>query len=57
MADELERFGAHYSKGYDWSFCTKQDGLLITGQNPTSLEIFRSNYITMIFNYVQKHNL
>ena len=38
LEDELTRHGAHYSKGADWSSYTKQDGLLITGQNPASSE-------------------
>lgn len=36
LEDELTKHGAHYSKGKDWSSYTKQDGLLITGQNPAS---------------------
>jgi putative intracellular protease/amidase len=38
LADELEKHGAHYNKGDDWSSYTQQDGLLITGQNPASSE-------------------
>jgi putative intracellular protease/amidase len=38
LADELEKHGAQYSKGDDWSSYTQQDGLLITGQNPASSE-------------------
>jgi putative intracellular protease/amidase len=33
---ELTKHGAHYSKGKDWESYVKQDGLLITGQNPAS---------------------
>lgn len=36
LEDELEKQGAHYSKGGDWESYAKQDGLLITGQNPAS---------------------
>lgn len=38
LEDELTKHGAHYSKGADWASYTKQDGLLITGQNPGSSE-------------------
>lgn len=38
LEDELTKQGAHYSKGDDWASYTKQDGLLITGQNPRSSE-------------------
>lgn len=36
LEDELKKLGAHYSNGNDWTSYTKQDGLLITGQNPAS---------------------
>ena len=36
LQDELTKQGAHYSKGKDWESYVKQDGLLITGQNPAS---------------------
>lgn len=36
LEDELRKLGADYSNGADWSSYTKQDGLLITGQNPAS---------------------
>jgi len=36
LEDELTKHGAHYSKGADWASYVKQDGLLITGQNPGS---------------------
>jgi putative intracellular protease/amidase len=36
LEDELKKNGAHYSKGNDWTSFVKQDGLLITGQNPAS---------------------
>jgi putative intracellular protease/amidase len=38
LEDELTKKGAHYSKGADWTSYVKQDGLLITGQNPGSSE-------------------
>ena len=38
LEDELIKQGAIYSKGDDWASYTKQDGLLITGQNPGSSE-------------------
>lgn len=36
LEDELTKHGAHYSKAKDWESYVKQDGLLITGQNPAS---------------------
>jgi putative intracellular protease/amidase len=36
LEDELRKNGAIYSKGDDWGSYVKQDGLLITGQNPAS---------------------
>ena len=38
LEDELKKYGAHYSKAQDWNSYVKQDGLLITGQNPASSE-------------------
>jgi putative intracellular protease/amidase len=38
LEDELKKLGALYSNGTDWSSYVKQDGLLITGQNPASSE-------------------
>jgi len=38
LEDELIKQGANYSKGDDWASYVKQDGLLITGQNPGSSE-------------------
>jgi putative intracellular protease/amidase len=38
LEDELTKQGAQYSKGDDWASYVKQDGLLITGQNPGSSE-------------------
>jgi putative intracellular protease/amidase len=36
LEDEMEKAGAHYSKGTDWGSYVQKDGLLITGQNPVS---------------------
>jgi putative intracellular protease/amidase len=36
LENELTKHGAHYSKGKDWESYVKEDGLLITGQNPAS---------------------
>ena len=36
LEDELKKLGGKYSHGADWGVYTKQDGLLITGQNPAS---------------------
>ncbi|TFF37493.1 type 1 glutamine amidotransferase domain-containing protein [Mucilaginibacter psychrotolerans] len=38
VEDELKKLGGVYSKGPDWQSYVKQDGLLITGQNPASSE-------------------
>lgn len=38
LEDELKKHGALYTKGADWGSYVKQDGLLITGQNPGSSE-------------------
>jgi putative intracellular protease/amidase len=38
LEDELTKQGANYSKVDDWASYVKQDGLLITGQNPSSSE-------------------
>jgi Putative intracellular protease/amidase len=38
LEDELKKLGAHYSKGDNWNSFVKEDGLLITGQNPASSE-------------------
>jgi putative intracellular protease/amidase len=38
VEDEMKNLGAIYSKGSDWGSYVKQDGLLITGQNPGSSE-------------------
>jgi putative intracellular protease/amidase len=38
LETELKARGAEYSKGENWKSYVKQDGLLITGQNPASSE-------------------
>ncbi len=38
LEDEMTKLGGKYSKGADWGSYVKQDGLLITGQNPGSSE-------------------
>jgi putative intracellular protease/amidase len=38
VEDELKKLGGLYSKGPDWGSYVRQDGLLITGQNPASSE-------------------
>lgn len=38
LEDELTKNGAIYSNGPDWGSYVKEDGLLITGQNPASSE-------------------
>ena len=38
LEDEMMKLGGHYSKGADWGSYVKVDGLLITGQNPSSSE-------------------
>lgn len=38
LEDELKKHGALYAKGNNWTSFVKQDGLLITGQNPASSE-------------------
>ncbi|SDC90507.1 Putative intracellular protease/amidase [Williamwhitmania taraxaci] len=38
LEDEMKKLGGHYSKGADWGSYVKIDGLLITGQNPSSSE-------------------
>ena len=38
LEDELKKLGALYSKGDNWSSYVKEDGLIITGQNPASSE-------------------
>jgi putative intracellular protease/amidase len=36
VEDELKAKGGIYSRGPDWGSYVVQDGLLITGQNPSS---------------------
>ncbi len=39
VEDMLKENGGIYSKGADWSSYAREDGLLITGQNPASAEL------------------
>lgn len=39
VEDMLKENGGIYSKGEDWSSYAREDGLLITGQNPASAEL------------------
>ena len=38
LENELKKLGGNYSSGENWASYVKQDGLLITGQNPASSE-------------------
>jgi putative intracellular protease/amidase len=48
LEDELKKQGALYSSGSDWSSHVKQDGLLITGQNPASSEAVANLLLTIL---------
>jgi putative intracellular protease/amidase len=48
LEDELKKLGSHYSKGDNWSSYVKEDGLLITGQNPASSEAVAKLLLTAI---------
>ena len=48
LEDELKKLGALYSKGADWSSYVKEDGLLISGQNPASSEAVARLLLTAI---------
>ena len=48
LEDELKKLGAHYTKGQDWSSYIKQDGLLITGQNPASSEAVANQLLKIL---------
>jgi putative intracellular protease/amidase len=48
LEDELKKLGALYSRGADWSSYVKEDGLLITGQNPASSEVVARLLLTAI---------
>jgi putative intracellular protease/amidase len=50
LEDELKKLGAHYSKGDNWNSYVKEDGLLITGQNPASSEAVAKLLLTAINN-------
>jgi putative intracellular protease/amidase len=53
LEDELKKLGAHYSKGDNWSSYAKEDGLLITGQNPASSEAVAKLVLTAIEKKIQ----
>ncbi len=48
LEDELKKHGAHYTKGDNWASYVKQDGLLITGQNPGSSEAVAKLLLTTL---------
>jgi len=48
LEDELTKLGAHYTKGNDWASYVKQDGLLITGQNPASSGAVANLLLTLL---------
>ena len=50
LEDELKKLGAHYSKGDNWSSYVKEDGLIITGQNPASSEAVAKLLLTAMNN-------
>jgi len=52
----LKKLGAHYSKGADWSSYVKQDGFLITGQNPASSEEVAKMLLAAIEKKIQKNS-
>ena len=56
LEDELKKLGAHYSKGADWSSYVKQDGFLITGQNPASSEEVAKMLLAAIEKKIQKNS-
>tara|TARA_R110002110_G_scaffold33533_1_gene114731 strand:+ start:52494 stop:53183 length:690 start_codon:yes stop_codon:yes gene_type:complete len=45
LEDELIKRGADYQKGDDWNVFSIQDGLMITGQNPSSSESVASKLL------------
>lgn len=50
LEDELKKAGAHYSKGPDWGVYVQTDGLLITGQNPSSSAAAATALLKMLRN-------
>ena len=50
IEDEFKNLGATYTCGPDWGVYTKQDGLLITGQNPASSEAAAKLLLTAVTN-------
>jgi len=52
LEDMLKNNGANYVKGNDWSSFAVADGLLITGQNPTSSELVAEKLIAVLSEHV-----
>jgi len=50
LESTLVELGGKYSKGADWSSYVKEDGLLITGQNPASSEAVAKLLLAQITN-------
>lgn len=48
VESELQKLGAHYSKGPDWASHVVVDGQLVTGQNPGSSEASAKALIKML---------
>ncbi|SEE70819.1 Putative intracellular protease/amidase [Burkholderia sp. WP9] len=48
VESELQKLGAHYSKGPDWASHVVVDGQLVTGQNPGSSEASAKAVIKML---------
>jgi len=48
VEDELKAKGAIYSKGPDWQPYLREDGLLLTGQNPASSTIAAQNLLNLL---------
>jgi putative intracellular protease/amidase len=55
LEDELKKLGALYTKGSDWGSYAKQDGLIITGQNPASSEAVAKLLLKTLKCEKQKH--
>ncbi|WP_175772456.1 type 1 glutamine amidotransferase domain-containing protein [Paraburkholderia phenazinium] len=48
VESELQKLGAHYSKGPDWASHVVVDGRLVTGQNPGSSEASAKAVVKML---------
>lgn len=48
VEDELIKLGGDYSKGADWGSYTVRDGILITGQNPSSSAAAATDLIELV---------